>query len=80
MTCDDCIHKSVCYITNSLSPSYADKCGDFASEVVGHWIDTGSGQECSECGEIQHGYDSFRRFCASCGARMIELQEGEEKT
>ena len=39
-------------------------------EPTGHWIDTGSGQICSECGEIQHGYDSFRRFCASCGAKM----------
>jgi aerobic-type carbon monoxide dehydrogenase small subunit (CoxS/CutS family) len=37
---------------------------------VGKWIDTGSGQKCSLCGEIQYGYDSFRRFCASCGERM----------
>lgn len=29
MTCDDCIHKSVCYRIDSVSPSYADKCGDF---------------------------------------------------
>ena len=32
--CDDCIHKPVCYRTDSVSPSYADKCGDFKSEVV----------------------------------------------
>ena len=38
----------------------------------GRWIDTGSGQMCSRCGEIQYGYDSFRRFCASCGIRMVE--------
>lgn len=37
---------------------------------TGHWIDTGSGQECSECGEIQYGYDTFRFFCANCGAEM----------
>lgn len=37
---------------------------------TGHWIDTGSGQECSECGEIQYGYDNFRHFCANCGSRM----------
>lgn len=37
---------------------------------ISHWIDTGSGQECSECGEIQYGHDSFRYFCANCGARM----------
>ena len=37
---------------------------------TGYWIDTGNGQMCSECNEIQYGYDSFRRFCASCGAKM----------
>ena len=42
----------------------------------GRWIDTGSGQECSVCGEIQYGYDSFRNYCANCGARM----DGERKT
>jgi len=36
---------------------------------TGHWIDTGSGQMCSRCGEIQYGYDSFRRYCASCGCK-----------
>ena len=38
----------------------------------GKWIDTGSGQECSECHEIQYGYDNFRYFCAFCGADMRE--------
>lgn len=42
--------------------------------TVGEWIDTGSGQECSECGEIQYGYDNFRCFCANCGAKM-EVEE-----
>lgn len=45
---------------------------------TGHWIDTGSGQMCSECGEIQCGYDNFRRFCASCGARMSESEDNKE--
>lgn len=40
------------------------------AEKVGHWIDTGSGQECSECGEIQYGYDNFRNYCAYCGTKM----------
>ena len=35
----------------------------------GWWIDTGSGEECSHCGEIQYGYDSFRYFCAYCGSK-----------
>ena len=39
---------------------------------IGHWRDTGSGQECSECGEIQYGYDSFRRYCANCGSKNME--------
>ena len=42
----------------------------------GKWVDTGSGQECSECHEIQYGYDSFRYFCAFCGA---DMREGEEE-
>ena len=41
----------------------------------GKWIDTGSGQECSECHEIQYGYDSFRYFCAFCGADMRGIKE-----
>lgn len=36
--------------------------------LKGHWIDTGSGQECSECGEVQYGYDNFRYYCAKCGS------------
>ena len=37
---------------------------------TGKWIDTGSGQECDQCHEIQYGYDSGRKFCANCGAKM----------
>lgn len=37
---------------------------------TGKWIDTGSGQECDQCHEIQYGYDSNRNFCANCGADM----------
>lgn len=36
----------------------------------GRWIDTGSGQECSVCGEIQYGYDSYRNYFPNCGAKM----------
>ena len=36
----------------------------------GEWIDTGSGQECNVCHEIQYGYDNFRHFCTNCGADM----------
>ena len=44
----------------------------------GKWIDTGSGQECSECGEIQYGYDNGRHFCANCGADMRGGQDEQE--
>ena len=51
----------------------ADMIDDFPTADVqevkrGSWIDTGSGQECPFCGEIQYGYDSFRRYCTVCGA------------
>lgn len=36
----------------------------------GKWVDTGSGQECSVCHEIQYGYDNFRNYCPNCGAEM----------
>lgn len=36
----------------------------------GEWIDTGSGEECSICKEIQYGYDNFRHYCPYCGASM----------
>lgn len=39
---------------------------------AGRWIDTGSGQECSECHEIQYGYDSGRFYCPNCGASMTK--------
>lgn len=45
-------------------------CVDAAPVVHGRWRDTGSGQECSVCNEIQYGYDSGRFYCANCGAKM----------
>ena len=46
-----------------------------SAERHGHWIDTGSGQECSVCGEIQYGYDSGRHYCPNCGAKMEGIDE-----
>ena len=42
---------------------------------TGYWIDTGSGQECSECHEIQYCYDNHRFYCGNCGTKM----ESEDK-
>ena len=67
-------------IRNAYDRGYKQGRKDIIKELkekTGHWLDTGSGQKCSRCGEIQYGYDSFRRFCASCGAKMIEPQESE---
>lgn len=36
----------------------------------GKWVDTGSGEQCSVCGEIQYGYDNYRFYCGFCGADM----------
>lgn len=49
---------------------------DVVPVVHAYWRDTGSGQECSACKEIQYGYDSGRYYCPNCGAKM---DEGEEK-
>ena len=82
--CDDCISRQIVISTiydnksdfkNDFSQGFfADKIRDLPSvqpeQKIGHWRDTGSGQECSECGEIQYGYDNFRHFCANCGRRM----------
>ncbi len=40
-----------------------------STEKTGYWIDTGSGQKCSKCHEIQYGYDNHRLYCANCGSR-----------
>ena len=70
--CDrDCRHCDLVMDTELVREAYrmATKALD-QQQKTGHWIDTGSGQECSECGEIQYGYDNFRCFCANCGAKM----------
>lgn len=60
---------------NVCIDEYIDKIDEIpAVDVVevrhAHWIDTGSGQECSLCREIQYGYDNGRCYCQNCGARM----------
>lgn len=40
-----------------------------------YWIDTGSGEQCSNCKEIQYGYDNFRNYCAYCGSEMIDAKK-----
>jgi len=54
---------------NLYIEGYKDGKRDFEPKQ-GEWVDTGSGQECNVCHEIQYGYDNFRHFCANCGAKM----------
>ena len=61
-----CIH-----LIRDIAPSVRPE------QKTGEWIDTGSGQECSRCGEIQHGYDTARHYCANCGSDNREGQDGE---
>ena len=65
----ECINDSIC-----AQQAIDALCDLPTAEKVGKWIDTGSGQECSVCHEIQYGYDNHRHFCANCGADM----RGEE--
>ena len=46
-----------------------------STEKTGRWIDTGSGQKCSNCHEIQCGYDNHRLYCANCGSRNEVVKE-----
>ena len=48
---------------------------DVAEVRHAHWRDTGSGQECSLCKEIQYGYDNGRCYCQNCGAKMDKEAE-----
>lgn len=59
-----------CTITNEFHFGSDDCNVEFVPVRHGKWIDTGSGQECSICGEIQYGYDSGRYYCPNCGAKM----------
>ena len=50
---------------------------------TGHWIYMGNGHnglhKCSECGEKRKMFDGLEKYCVSCGARMVEPQESEDK-
>lgn len=74
LSMQNCHDRSICCEMDEYD---GDQCDWFeAMHIVhGHWIDTGSGQECSICGEIQYGYDSGRFYCQNCGAKMDEVTE-----
>lgn len=80
-TCNDCIHKDVCYLIEHYGRDLCsdDVCDKFlATPVVhGHWIDRGGfgslnngfipKYKCSVCNGILH---SKRSYCGDCGAKM----------
>ena len=67
-----CDHENISIIDVCVTIA-EQKTVDAVEVKHGHWIDTGSGQECSICGEIQYGYDSGRFYCQNCGAKMDEV-------
>lgn len=44
MTCNECIHKAVCYRQDSVKLNYAEKCGDFQ-------------QACEQCKYCKHTFE-----------------------
>lgn len=73
--CKTCIHGKVCGY-RADDEGQEGECSEYLNSadvrrvVWGEWIDTGSGQQCSACGEFQPGYDNYRYFCPVCGAFM----------
>ena len=67
-----CLEHHYRYITITQLADIIKKCPVYEVERTNHshWIDTGSGEECASCHEIQYGYDSGRNYCANCGAIM----------
>lgn len=69
--CKDCEKYNLCeYYHGRKETSQICHYFELQERKTGKWIDTGSGQECSCCGEIQYGYDNGRRYCPWCGAKM----------
>lgn len=87
MTCNDCIHKCVCY-RGGIDPAYAGKCGDFYLYIKPplKWerlkgVMTPGGDPCVRCPvcksrDSEHliGIESHRHwsYCPVCGERLEE--------
>lgn len=63
MTCEECIHKSVCYRVDSVQSDHARKCGDFGNGELpnGGWIPVS--EKLPEVGEevLVCGYDTYNK-------------------
>ena len=86
MTCNDCIHKSVCFFLVSLDlKDYADKCGYHQPDrPEGYWVKWYEKHEserstayepqcqCSICDYKFEPYTCFFiNYCPNCGAKII---------
>lgn len=77
-TCNECIHKELCYMiehygrdleTDIACKRFKSK-DEFEQVVYGVWIKTGNRRDCSRCGFSYYSSgDSFKR-CPDCGAVM----------
>ena len=85
MTCNECIHETVCYRLDTVNYDCAEKCGDYLPQKSGKWIvdreivnESGKPTiyhftvRCSECG---FKYANTTNYCPNCGAKM----ESEDK-
>ena len=80
--CRICMENNLCYRSKETCEDlrlFDELPSVTPSRHKGHWIDIGSGEECSVCHEIQYGYDNHRFYCGNCGAKMVEPQESEEE-
>ena len=75
-TCNDCIHKDVCYLIEHYGRDLCsdDACDKFLATPVrhGHWVyDHWCEFKCSECGEPSNSkpYTGKEIFCPHCGAK-----------
>ena len=79
-TCNDCIHKDVCYLIEHYGRDLCsdDACDKFLATPVrhGYWIECKYGLtfECSEC-KYPTEYN-LTDFCPNCGAKMDESKGG----
>ena len=84
MTCNECIHETVCYRLDIVNYDYAEKCGDYLPQKSGKWLITHLSHMayCSECDflfkDIPTSMVEHFKYCPNCGKRMDDPQESED--
>ncbi len=67
---DELTDKVYSSIAKGLETLKSLPAADVAEVRHGKWINHGSFEVCSVCGEEQYGHDSGRYYCPHCGAKM----------